>query len=88
MQSIRPVLKSELADVFQLEQVIFGDHCYPDFFFRQGFDCWPEYFLVAIDEPLNINSAMKTVEFIYNQLLSICMAKGGDIIAGGTVPDH
>ncbi|MFB2638440.1 GNAT family N-acetyltransferase [Shewanella bicestrii] len=50
MQSIRPVLKSELADVFQLEQAIFGDHCYPDFFFRQGFDCWPEQFLVAVDD--------------------------------------
>jgi S-methylmethionine-dependent homocysteine/selenocysteine methylase len=45
-------------------------------------------FLVAIDEPFNINSAMKAVEFIYSQLLSTCMAKGGDIIAGGTIPDH
>ncbi|MGL4222408.1 MAG: GNAT family N-acetyltransferase [Shewanella sp.] len=49
MQLIRPVLKSELAAVFQLEQAIFGEHSYPDFFFRQGFDCWPEYFLVAVD---------------------------------------
>lgn len=36
MQSIRPVLKSELADVFQLEQAIFGDHCYPDFSSAKG----------------------------------------------------
>ncbi|EGM71833.1 GNAT family N-acetyltransferase [Shewanella sp. HN-41] len=50
MQSIRPVLKSELAAVFQLEQAIFGEHSYPDFFFRQGFDCWPEQFLVAVDK--------------------------------------
>ncbi|MCL1090365.1 GNAT family N-acetyltransferase [Shewanella profunda] len=50
MLSIRPVLKSELFAVYQLEQAIFGDHCYPDFFFRQGFDCWPEQFLVAVDE--------------------------------------
>ncbi|WP_338726084.1 GNAT family N-acetyltransferase [Shewanella baltica] len=50
MQSIRPVLKSELFAVYQLEQAIFGEHSYPDFFFRQGFDCWPEQFLVAVDE--------------------------------------
>ena len=50
MQSIRPVLKSELLAVYQLEQAIFGDHSYPDFFFRQGFDCWPKQFLVAVDE--------------------------------------
>ncbi|VEF24169.1 Predicted acetyltransferase [Shewanella baltica] len=50
MQSIRPVLKSELLAVYQLEQAIFGGHSYPDFFFRQGFDCWPEQFLVAVDE--------------------------------------
>lgn len=49
MQLIRPVLKSELAAVFQLEQTIFGEHSYPDFFFRQGLDCWPEHFLVAVD---------------------------------------
>lgn len=49
MQSIRPVLKSELFAVYQLEQAIFGEHSYPDFFFRQGFDCWPEQFLVAVD---------------------------------------
>lgn len=50
MQSIRPVLKSDLFAVYQLEQAIFGEHSYPDFFFRQGFDCWPEQFLVAVDE--------------------------------------
>ncbi|KZK66844.1 GCN5 family acetyltransferase [Shewanella baltica] len=50
MQSIRPVLKSELFAVYQLEQAIFGEHSYPDFFFRQGFDCWPEQFLVALNE--------------------------------------
>lgn len=50
MQSIRPVLKSELLAVYQLEQAIFGEHSYPDFFFRQGFDCWPEQFLVAVDK--------------------------------------
>lgn len=50
MQSIRPVLKSELLVVYQLEQAIFGEHSYPDFFFRQGFDCWPEQFLVAVDK--------------------------------------
>ncbi|MCS6136431.1 GNAT family N-acetyltransferase [Shewanella baltica] len=49
MQSIRPVLKSELFAVYLLEQTIFGEHSYPDFFFRQGFDCWPEQFLVAVN---------------------------------------
>ncbi len=50
MHSIRSVLKSELNGVYRLEQAIFGEHCYPDFFFRQGFDCWGESFYVAVDE--------------------------------------
>lgn len=55
MPSIRPVLKSELLAVYQLERAIFGEHSYPDFFFRQGFDCWPEQFLVAVDKDNSIH---------------------------------
>ncbi|MGL5361111.1 MAG: GNAT family N-acetyltransferase [Shewanella sp.] len=50
MTTIRPVLKSELPAVYELERAIFGEHCYPDFFFRQAFDCWPEHFWVAVDD--------------------------------------
>ena len=35
--------------MFQLEQAVFTDHGYPDFFFRQSFDCWPQGFLVAVN---------------------------------------
>ncbi|QYJ78993.1 GNAT family N-acetyltransferase [Shewanella acanthi] len=48
--TIRPILKSELLAIYQLEKTVFGEHCYPDFFFRQGFDCWPEQFLVALED--------------------------------------
>lgn len=44
---IRPACKADLAQVYRLEQAAFGSHCYPDFFFRQGLDCWPEHFLIA-----------------------------------------
>lgn len=47
---IRPALKSELTAVYQLEHAVFADHCYPDFFFRQSFDCWPSGLLVAVDK--------------------------------------
>ncbi|MGL4515771.1 MAG: GNAT family N-acetyltransferase [Shewanella sp.] len=49
MTHIRPVLKSELSAVYELEREIFGEHSYPDFFFRQAFDCWPAHFWVAVD---------------------------------------
>ncbi|WP_232575597.1 GNAT family N-acetyltransferase [Photobacterium carnosum] len=39
--------KEDLQAVYQLEQRLFGDHCYPDFFIRQAYDCWPTGLLVA-----------------------------------------
>ncbi|CAH0533624.1 Mycothiol acetyltransferase [Vibrio stylophorae] len=44
---IRPIEKHELAAVAELEHKLFGHHSYPDFFFRQAFDCWSEGFLVC-----------------------------------------
>ena len=40
-----------MAQVFQLEQAAFGDHCYPDFLFRQLLELWPHYLLIAEREP-------------------------------------
>jgi len=36
--------------VHTLELACFPGHCYPDFFFRQALDCWPEGFLLACDD--------------------------------------
>lgn len=52
--SVRPAQKSELTSIYQLEQFLFGDHCYPDFFFRQSFDCWPKGLQVALDKQDNL----------------------------------
>lgn len=41
--------KQDLKAVDALEQQCFAGHCYPDFFFRQALDCWPDSFLVAKD---------------------------------------
>ncbi|KMN37601.1 MULTISPECIES: N-acetyltransferase [unclassified Chromobacterium] len=43
----RPAQLPDLAPVFQIEQAVFGQHIYPDFFFRQAHDLWPDLFLVA-----------------------------------------
>ena len=42
--------KEDVQAVYQLEQRLFGDHCYPDFFIRQAYDCWPAGLLVARDQ--------------------------------------
>ncbi|MGR5212320.1 GNAT family N-acetyltransferase [Vibrio rotiferianus] len=42
--------KSDLDAIFQLEQKLFGHHAYPQFFFRQAFDCWPQGLLIAKEE--------------------------------------
>ena len=42
--------KQELAGIYQLERTLFGDHAYPQFFFRQAFDCWGKGLLVAKQE--------------------------------------
>ncbi|WP_297480214.1 N-acetyltransferase [uncultured Photobacterium sp.] len=42
--------KEDLYAVYQLEQHLFGDHGYPDFFIRQAYDCWPAGLLVAREQ--------------------------------------
>ncbi|NOI02068.1 GNAT family N-acetyltransferase [Vibrio kanaloae] len=42
--------KQELADIYQLEHALFGEHAYPLVFFRQAFDCWGKGLLVAKQE--------------------------------------
>ncbi|MCS0025096.1 MULTISPECIES: GNAT family N-acetyltransferase [Vibrio] len=39
--------KDDLLAVYTLENTLFGEHAYPQFFFRQAFDCWGESLLVA-----------------------------------------
>lgn len=45
--TITGVAKNDIATVFEVERAVFGAHSYPEFFFRQAFDCWPEKLLVA-----------------------------------------
>ncbi|WP_394156943.1 GNAT family N-acetyltransferase [Vibrio campbellii] len=47
---ITPAGKQDLALVHALEHVLFGHHAYPQFFFRQAFDCWPQGLLIAKEE--------------------------------------
>ncbi|KIO37128.1 GNAT family N-acetyltransferase [Shewanella sp. cp20] len=48
--SIKAAGKHQLQALYRLEQGLFGAHAYPDFFFRQSFDCWPSGLRVACDE--------------------------------------
>ena len=45
-----PVQLSELAAVTALEQAAFKPPVYPNFFFRQAYDLWPNMFWVARGE--------------------------------------
>ncbi|MBM7457076.1 ribosomal-protein-alanine N-acetyltransferase [Oceanisphaera litoralis] len=47
---IRAATKTDLGNVFRLEQGAFGEHGYPDFFIRQAMDLWPGTLLVAESE--------------------------------------
>ena len=47
---ITPAGKQDLASVHALEHVLFAHHAYPQFFFRQAFDCWPQGLLIAKEE--------------------------------------
>ncbi len=38
--------KNDLAALYTLEHKLFGHHAYPQFFFRQAFDCWSQGLLV------------------------------------------
>ncbi|GHB19987.1 GNAT family N-acetyltransferase [Shewanella indica] len=42
---IRPISRADLDAVLALELATFGEHCYPDFFFRQALDAWSSGFL-------------------------------------------
>jgi ribosomal-protein-alanine N-acetyltransferase len=44
---IRPAMLCDLAAVFALEQQVFETAVYPDFFFRQAYDSWPDFFILA-----------------------------------------
>ncbi|MCG9638429.1 GNAT family N-acetyltransferase [Vibrio sp. Isolate34] len=52
--------KQDLADIYQLEHALFGDHAYPQFFFRQAFDCWGKGLLVAKQESKLAGYALMT----------------------------
>ncbi|MBP4044406.1 GNAT family N-acetyltransferase [Chromobacterium violaceum] len=47
---LRQARRSDLSAVFAIEQAVFGHHVYPDFFFRQALDLWPDWFWLAEDE--------------------------------------
>ncbi|POZ62059.1 GNAT family N-acetyltransferase [Chromobacterium alticapitis] len=47
---LRQVRRADLAAVFAIEQAVFGSHVYPDFFFRQALDLWPDWFWLAEDK--------------------------------------
>lgn len=47
---LRQVRLSDLPAVFAIEQAVFGSHVYPDFFFRQALDLWPDWFWLAEDD--------------------------------------
>ncbi|QEL56695.1 GNAT family N-acetyltransferase [Chromobacterium paludis] len=46
---LRQARRADLAAVFAIEQAVFGSHVYPDFFFRQALDLWPDWFWLALD---------------------------------------
>lgn len=75
---IRPACKADLAKVYRLEQTAFGSHCYPDFFFRQGLDCWPAHFLVAYSverEPIGYLLGAQSADASELWILSIAVAE-------------
>ena len=47
---LRQARRADLDAVFAIEQAVFGSHVYPDFFFRQALDLWPDWFWLAEDE--------------------------------------
>lgn len=45
--AIRPARLEDLATLAALEQQVFETAVYPDFFFRQAHDLWPDFLLLA-----------------------------------------
>ncbi|ABV38946.1 GCN5-related N-acetyltransferase [Shewanella sediminis HAW-EB3] len=74
---IRLADKSDLQGVNVLEQACFPGHSYPDFFFRQALDCWPEGFLLACDDgtPLGYLLASAGAEPHLRWILSVAVSE-------------
>lgn len=77
--------KQDLKAIDALEQQCFAGHCYPDFFFRQALDCWPDGFLIAKDSEANVigyllasNSGKSDVAWVLSIAVSEC-ARGKGI---------
>jgi [ribosomal protein S18]-alanine N-acetyltransferase len=45
--TLRLATPADMHAIWQIESQVFGDAVYPDFFFRQAMDLWPELLLVA-----------------------------------------
>ena len=44
---LRVATPADMHAIWQIEHQVFGDAVYPDFFFRQAMDLWPDLLLVA-----------------------------------------
>ena len=69
--------KSDLIAIDALEQQCFAGHSYPDFFFRQALDCWPNGFLIAKDSQgsvLGYLLASTSAEVDTHWVLSVAVA--------------
>ena len=47
--NVRGAGVADLAPMAALERDVFGDECYPPFFFRQALDLWPAHLFVSAD---------------------------------------
>lgn len=47
--NVRGAGVADLAPIAALERDVFGDECYPSFFFRQALDLWPAHLFVSAD---------------------------------------
>ena len=47
---VRPYRKEDLVAVAEVDREVFGDQCYPGYFFRQAFDVFGDLLLVAQEQ--------------------------------------
>ncbi|CAH7018951.1 GNAT family N-acetyltransferase [Vibrio chagasii] len=66
--------KQELAEIYQLEHALFGDHAYPQFFIRQAFDCWGKGLLVAKQDSKIAGYALTTSTNTQNEFWVLSLA--------------
>ncbi|CAH6874750.1 hypothetical protein VCHA29O37_260031 [Vibrio chagasii] len=66
--------KQELAEIYQLEHALFGDHAYPQFFIRQAFDCWGKGLLVAKQDSKIAGYALTTTTDTQNEFWVLSLA--------------